>query len=823
MKIQLSDWTLRDGRGNSFSCSVPCSYYDLLIREGKMPSPSYRINEKEFAKLFGDDCVMEAVFTVAEEDVAHDYKELVFEGIDTLSEVYLNGEFVGETDNMHRTWCFDVEDCLKLGENKLEVCIRSAVTYFKEMQRKHPLKGNGDTIPGFPHIRKASYMMGWDWGPTLPDMGIWRPAYLLTYDTGRMISDVEIRQIHNPDGSVTLNVLADAMGWADTQEYRVSVTAPDGRVYAGEQTAQRYDKSAKLGRGYKVEISEPQLWWPNGYGEQNLYEVKVELLCDGDVVDTNVKRVGLRTLNISQTPDRWGKEFCFIVNGVKIFSMGANYIPEENMMSRRSREKTADLIKLCREGNFNTLRVWGGGIYPDDWFFDLCDENGIIVWLDFMFACSTVWLTDKFKETVVQEAIDNVKRIRHRASLGLLCGNNECEEFLVAYTSKAKMPDVVNDYIELYCHILPDICEEYAPDTFYWSSSPSSGTILDNPGADDVGDRHIWTVWSGLKPIDMYKTYYPRFCSEFGFESFPDVRTIEEITLPQDRNLFSEVMEAHQKHKNGNGKLMYYIAQYYNYPTEFNKVVYATQVMQERAIRTAVEHFRRNRGRCMGSIYWQLNDCWPVASWSAIDYNHRPKALYYGSKRFFAPTLLSAVNDGDTVRLNVSNERREGFEGTVKYRLRSTLGEVLLEREAAVKMFGPSAADVAAIAISEIPSDRIRNIFLEYELLDADGSRVSWSSMLFVKPKQFEYPEVKLSAKVLAEGEGRFRIELTADRFARKVQISLEGLNLCYADAMYFDLFEGQTAAVNIVVDDPTATENRVEDALRLLTEADLV
>lgn len=806
-EVLLSDWVLYDERGNSFPCSVPCSYYDLLIRDEKMPSPSYRINEKEFAKLFGDGCVLKTSFTVSAEELKRSHGELVFEGIDTLSEVYLNGKFIGKTDNMHRTWVFDVKGALVEGENKLTVDISSAVTYFKEMQRKHPMKGNGDTIPGFSHIRKASYMMGWDWGPTLPDMGIWRPVYLRTYDS--RIEELEIRQVHNSDGSVTLNINVSTVGEGETETV-IKAISPNGKVYEAEKTL----------RGYKIDIARPLLWWPNGYGDQNLYDITAELICDGAVVDTATKRVGLRTLNISQDKDAWGKEFCFIVNGVKIFSMGANYIPEENMMSRRSREKTADLIRMCREGNFNTLRVWGGGIYPDDWFFDLCDENGIIVWLDFMFACSTVWLTDNFKETVKAEAIDNVKRIRHRASLGLLCGNNECEEFLVAYTSKAKMPLVVNDYLELYCHILPDICERYAPDTFYWSSSPSSDTPLENPGSEDAGDRHIWTVWSGLKPIDTYKTYFPRFCSEFGFESFPDVRTIEEITLPEDRNLFSEVMEAHQKHKNGNGKLMYYIAQYYSYPTEFNKVVYATQVMQERAIRTAVEHFRRNRGRCMGSLYWQLNDCWPVASWSAIDYEHRPKALYYGSKRFFAPTLLSVVNDGEKVILNVSNERRDGFEGTVRYRLKDTLGEVIFEREAAVKLCGPAATDVATIAMSEIPSDRIRNIFLEYELLDASGKKVSWSSLLFVKPKQFAYPEAKLSAAVKAVGEGRFRIEVTADRFARKVQLSLEGLDLRYADAQYFDLFEGQTAVVNIVVDDPTAMEEKVADALRWLTEA---
>ncbi len=808
IKNDIKKWNLLYGE-ERLGCELPCSYYDILVKNGRIEHPHYRTNEKKFRALFGDGCLFESTIEVSEAELAQAYNELVFEGIDTIAKVYLNGKLLGETDNMHRVWRYDVSGKLAKGENLLEVEISSAVEYFEEKQRRHPLKGNGDTIQGFPHIRKASYMMGWDWGPTLPDMGIWKPAYLLSYNA--RLEDVEIRQVHNADGTVTLKCKTDITE-GDGFRTVVTVTDPEGREYAGEPNRELTD----------VKIDSPKLWWPNGYGEQPLYTVRVELT-DGDTVIDNVeKKIGLRTLTISQSPDRWGKEFCFCVNGTKIFSMGANYIPEENMMSLRSREKTADLISMCKEANFNTLRVWGGGIYPDDWFFELCDENGIIVWLDLMFACSSVWLTDTFKETVKAEVADNLRRVRHRASLGLICGNNECEEFLASWIKSQQMPLVEADYLELYCHILPDLCARYAPDTFYWSSSPSSDTPLVSPGGEEAGDKHIWNVWSGLKKIDDYKKSYTRFCSEFGFESFPNVKTVEAITLPEDRNLFSEVMEAHQKHKNGNGKLMFYIAQYYDYPTDFSKVVYATQLMQERAIRTAVEHFRRNRGRCMGSLYWQLNDCWPVASWSAIDYYHRPKALWYGSKRFFAPVLLSADNDGSNVTLNVSSERREGFEGRVRYRLKATDHSVLWEREERVRLAAPSAKDIVTIALSEIPEERIRNTFLEYELLDKDGEILSTRTLLFVRPKEFEYPQPRILAEVKGLGGGRFSVTLRSEGFARKLQLSLEGLTLDGIDRQYFDITDSLPTVVNIAVNDSSADEKKVADSLRWLTEADL-
>ena len=811
IKTNLERWELVCSNGDRFECSVPCSYYDILINNRKITHPHYRTEEKKFKALFGDDCLFETTFTVDAEELAKQNLRLVFEGVDTVSKIYLNGKLLGCTDNMHRTWSYPVDGKLVEGENHLEVEISSAVTWFEEKQRLHPLRGNGDSIRGFSHLRKAAYMMGWDWGPTLPDMGIWKPVYLLAYDT--RIEDVEIRQVHNGDGSVTLNCKTSLDGSTDgALRTEITVTDSEGREY----------KSVPHRELSRIRIDEPKLWWPNGYGDQELYTVTVTLY-DGDTaIDTVRKTIGLRTLTISQDKDEWGSEFCFIVNGLKIFSMGANYIPEENMMNLRSHEKTADLIRMCKEAGFNTIRVWGGGIYPDDWFFEECDKNGIIVWLDFMFACCAMWLTDNIKATIREEVKDNLKRVRYHASLGLLCGNNECEQFMMSYKSGGYVPLLEADYLELYCHLLPDLCDEYAPDIFYWSSSPSSGTPLDNPQGEKMGDVHIWSVWSGLKPMDDYKKSYARFCSEFGFESFPDLRTIEAITLPEDRNLFSEVMEAHQKHKNGNGKLMFYIAQYYDYPTEFDKVVYATQLNQERAIRTAVEHFRRNRGRCMGSLYWQLNDCWPVASWAAIDYYHRPKALYYGCKRFFAPVLLSADNNGERIILNVSSEKRLGFCGTVKYRLKKTDHSVLWEKEKKVELDAPSATNVVTIAYSEIPTECLRNTYLEYELIASDGEVLTRQNTLFVKPKCFDYPTPRLRAEVTALGDGRFKVDISSDSFARKIQISMDGISQYDVDRQYFDITDSVPTSVVITVKGETVDERTVSESLRWLTEADL-
>ena len=382
------------------------------------------------------------------------------------------------------------------------------------------------------------------------------------------------------------------------------------------------------GKPEEMLIENPRLWWPNGYGEQNLYSVLVRLLKNEEEVDTWEKRIGLRTLTKKTTKDEFGEYFAHEVNGVSFFAMRADYIPEDCILGRCSEMRTRQLLTQCKEANFNVIRVWGGGHYPFDGFWDICDELGLVVWQDFMFACALYDLTEEFEENVRRELIDNIRRIRSHPSLGLWCGNNEMEMFtdteIWGCTPRQKA-----DYIKLYEYIIPKILKEEDPYTFYWPASPSSGGSFDNPNDENRGDVHYWDVWHGNKPITEYRKFYFRYVSEFGFQSFPSIKTVETFTEKEDRNIFSYVMEKHQRNSTANGKIMNYMEQTFLYPSDFDTLLYASQLLQAEAMRYGVEHFRRNRGRCMGAIVWQLNDCWPVASWSSIDYYGRWKALHY--------------------------------------------------------------------------------------------------------------------------------------------------------------------------------------------------
>ena len=396
-------------------------------------------------------------------------------------------------------------------------------------------------------------------------------------------------------------------------------------------------------------------------------------------------------MKVNTGADEYGSRFAHEVNGVEIFAMGADYIPEDCIRGRVNRERTRTLLEHCRDCNFNVIRVWGGGYYPDDFFYDLCDELGLIVWQDFMFACAVYPLTPEFEANVTAEIRDNVRRIRHHACLGLWCGNNEMEMFL-ADNQWVRKPMQKTEYLIMNERIIPELLRQYDPDTFYWPSSPSSGGDFDSPNDPDRGDVHYWEVWHGGLPFTDYRNYYFRYLSEFGFQSFPAVKTIEQFTAPEDRNIFSYVMEKHQKNAGANGKILQYMSQMYLYPESLELLVYVSQLLQAEAIRYGVEHFRRNRGRCMGCVYWQLNDCWPVASWSSIDYYGRWKALHYFAKRFFAPVLLSCEEEGalsssmnvneenrrirKTARFCVTNETRERITGVIRWSLRDASSRI---------------------------------------------------------------------------------------------------------------------------------------------------
>ena len=787
------------------SATVPGSVYGDLLAAGKMEDPFWKDNEDEAVKLMEYDYEYRTRFACEESLLASDEILLRFEGLDTIADIFLNGVKLGHAENMHRTWEYSVKRLLKAEENELSVTFFSPIRYITEAYEKAPTRGTEDAMNGFVHIRKAHCMFGWDWGAHLPDAGIWRPVSLLGIKEAYLDS-VEVLQYHE-NGEVRLQVkpmvaLADGCeAVAKGLTARVTVVAPDGQEKVYESG------SLDEGEMEDIIIANPMLWWPNGYGEQHLYTVSVELL-DGsrEVLDTWTRKIGLRTITMDRTKDQWGERFATCVNGVNIFAMGADYIPEDHLLGRVTKETTKTLLEKAVFANFNSIRVWGGGYYPDDWFFDLCDEFGLVVWEDFMFACAVYDLTPEFEANITAEFIDNLKRIRHHASLGLMCGNNEMEQFVKERTWVSKDSEV-RDYIIMYERILPQMMKQYAPQVYYWPASPSSGGAFDDPRDETRGDVHYWDVWHGNKPFSEYRKFFFRYLSEFGFQAFPSKKTVETFTDDErDRNIFSYIMEKHQRNGAANGKIMNYMQQTYKYPSKFETVIYASQLLQADAIRYGVEHFRRNRNdsRCMGAVYWQLNDCWPVASWSSVDYCQRLKALHYYARRFFAPIMISCEEEGmmnsgqelvrlpfgfpKSIRLCVANETMREEKITVRWQVRDAKANVLRAEETGI--FVPALTSVWLDKV-ELPEIDIYNEYVSYQA-EKEGKVVSEGTVIFSYPKYFRYEAPDLCATV----EGN-RITVSASAYAKSVEILNENEDLILSDN-YFDL-NGDSKTVEVI------------------------
>ena len=776
--------------------AVPGSVYHDLLTAGCIEDPFWRDNETEALKLMENDFVYSRRFEVGADLLGCESVILRCEGLDTLAEIRVNGALAGTAENMHRIWEYDVKSLLREGENDISVRFASPTKYIREAYALSRADGSSDAMVGFPLLRKAHCMFGWDWGPRLPDAGIWRPISLLGIDTAR-IRDVLILQDHSraPDAvALTVRTNLEHVG-AGEAAVRVRVTGPGGETFeaCGEEAV--------------IDIPEPKLWWPAGFGDQPLYTVTVTLEKDGAELDSSEKRIGLRTMTVTRKKDEWGESFSHCVNGVDIFAMGADYIPEDNLLPRVNPERTRKLLTDARAANMNCVRVWGGGYYPEDAFYDICDELGLLVWQDFMFACAVYNLTDEFEANITAEFVDNVRRLRHHPSLALWCGNNEMEQF-VAQGEWVSSKRQAADYIKMYEYVIPKVLKTEDPQAFYWPASPSSGGSFDEPQDPNRGDVHYWDVWHGLKPFTDYRNYLFRYVSEFGFQSFPCMETIESFTLPEDRNLFSYVMEKHQRNASANGRIVFYLSQMYLYPREMSELVYASQLLQAQAMQYGVEHWRRHRGRCMGAVIWQLNDCWPVASWASIDYFGRWKALHYYAKRFFAPVLISCHEEGilsqntnvnaepfalkKSARLNVSNETRSPFAGTVRWSLRRPDASVIREGSESVSV---SALDTLWLDELDFSEEDTYGTYFAYELLDAEGRTVGEGSVLFCPPKHFRFADPELSVR--REGD---ELVVTARAYARSVEI-LAGADTVLEDN-YFDMNAGERR-VKIVRGEP--------------------
>ena len=787
-----SGWQMRQAGWEEFlPASVPGSVYHDLMQNGKMDDPFWRDNFPKALKRMEHDYEYKTEFAADKALLKSDAVLLRFEGIDTVADVFLNGEKLGRTENMHRTFEFEVKDLLKEEGNELRVLLHSPTRFIKEEYKHNVADGSEEAMVGFANLRKTHCMFGWDWGPRLPDAGLWRPVKLLGIEKAR-VDSVYVTQKHE-DGKVTLHfdVDADVYDREALMGYTVLITDPDGK------------ETLCKGSPEEIVIERPQLWWPNGFGAQPLYTVEVRLYAGGKQVDAWKKRIGLRTLTMHIEKDAYGESFAHEVNGVQVFAMGADYIPEDSIFPRINEARTRELLRQCKEAHFNTIRVWGGGYYPDDWFYDACDEMGLMVWQDFLFACAVYNLTDEFEDNIRAEFADNIKRLRHHASLALWCGNNEMEMF-VERGLWVKTPIQKSDYVKMYEYILPKVLKELDPQTFYWPASPSSGGGFDDPNGFDRGDVHYWDVWHGNVPFTDYRRYYFRYLSEFGFQSFPSVETVKTFALPEDCNPFSYVMEKHQRNNAANGKIMNYLYQTYLYPTSFDAFVYASQLLQADAIRYGVEHFRRNRGRCMGAVYWQLNDCWPVISWASIDYCGRWKALHYAAKRFFRPLTLSCAEEGLlTQNPNINFERYEYEENALKKGMRLCVeNETMLSHTVEVTwQLRRADASVIRQGRETVTVEPLSSKWLEYEdFADADtfgdyiayqmtenGAPAASGTALFCAPKHFRFADPQLALRV--EGD---EIVVTAAAYARSVQILNADDTLKLSDN-FFDMNAGET------------------------------
>lgn len=783
-------WRIKSVNGSDwYPVSIPGEVHIALMDADRIPDPFAADNELDVAWVAETDWIFEGIIHVSEALLNKDQVMLTFDGLDTLAEVSINGSLLGKTKNAFRTYSWEVKDQLHTGENVIKIKFQSPVNYVTPLQDEFPLPSPKESIPGGPYLRKAPCQWGWDWGPKLPPIGIWKEARLTGYSTARLDS-IQIQQEHASDGSVTLSADVSVHQWSQAElQIDLSMQDPEGNTYTS--TCKVIEDTAKA----SIEILNPKLWWPNGYGDQALYEAYITLrLEDGTVLDSKEFQIGLRTLELQQEKDEFGESFTFVVNGVPVFAKGANWIPADSFPTRISREHLDQLLGDAVKAHHNMIRVWGGGFYESEDFYDLCDKYGILVWQDFIFSCSIYPLNDpKYIDEVHQEVIDNVERIRHRASLALWCGNNEMDWGWESWGwSEGDFENYREAYTQFFYRTLPEWLSELDPDTPYWFSSPTSGTPFVDANSNQKGDAHYWEVWHGAQPFSSYREQYPRFMSEFGFQSLPPLKTIRTYANEDHWNLTDYMIEHHQRSAYASALFMGQMAMHYMMPVDFPSLVYMTMVLQAEGIRYGVEHWRRNRHRVSGTLYWQLNDCWPVASWSSLDYYKRWKALHYASRRFYAPLLLSIEDDRSkaAMRVHLTSDLQEAWYGEVRWRLMRLDGEILESGDFEVEIDPLSSTKLLEKEFNQLSLVEKRETVFIAQLVK-DDTVMTTQLATFVPDKHLQLVKPQLQA-TLREGErDTVIIELTAGYLARLVELSLDDADVVFSEN-YFDVLPGE-------------------------------
>ena len=796
-------WFRQAGAGGAspdwLPATVPgCVHTDLLANR-RIPDPFVGTNEKDLQWIEKADWEYKTTLVADEALLARERVELVWKGLDTFAEVFVNGASVLTAHNMFRQWAVDIKARLHPGDNELLVHFRSPIAAVKPAYERlgYVLPAVNDQAAEMVsmYARKAPYQYGWDWGPRFVTSGIWRPVVLRAWDSAR-IDDVHVTQDRLGDerADLTADVTVLATG-PSTATLAVSVDgAAAGRVTAALQPGVNHLVA-------KVGIAHPQRWWPNGLGTARLYDVGVVLSTDGKARAEATTRIGLRTVEVVSRRDRDGKSFTIKVNGAAVFMKGANYIPSDSFPSRVTPERLRALVQAAADANMNMLRVWGGGVYEDDTFYDLCDRLGILVWQDFMFACSLYPGDAGFVADVRQEAIETVRRLRNHPSLALWAGNNEIEAAWQGWgwawkfhLSKAVQEKLWADYKDLFHHLLPAVVAQEDPGRFYTRSSPSANE--DDVPANKLGwgDMHYWGVWHAEDPYAKYADNVSRFMSEYGFQSFPELATVARYAAPADWRVDSPVMLSHQRHPRGNQLIGTYMNRDFRPPKDFASFLYVSQVLQATVIKFGAESHRRRMPYNAGSLYWQLDDCWPVASWSGIDYFGRWKALHHHARRFFAPVLVSPVIEKGNVRVYGVSDRLTDTPAHLTVRLLDFEGHERWRKDGAVTL----AANASRVYQSLSKRDALRGADPSKVVLVAElthnGQRLSRNLLFFVKTRELDLPPPELTTTVESH-DGAATVRVVARRLALQVWLNSDDGDGAFTDN-FFDLLPGETATV---------------------------
>ena len=774
--LSSENWTFnKQNETKKHKATIPGTVHTDLYENKLIPDPFYGANEKQLQWIENENWEYESTFSLSEKEISNENIELEFDGLDTYATVYINGKKVLEADNMFRKWIISAKNHLKKGKNHLKIVFLSAVQKGKEEASKLPY-----TLPEKERVfvRKAQYQFGWDWGPRFVTSGIWKKVQLKFWNSAT-IKNIKFSQVELNDKKAILEFTTEIrVSEVKTIQLKINEKSETFNLKKGTNTVKM-----------PYEISNPKLWWCNGLGFPHQYEFHFSLKQNREILDKKELKIGLRTIELVQDKDEFGKSFYFKLNGKSVFMKGANYVPPDSFLPRVPDATYFSLVENARKANMNMLRVWGGGVYADDEFYNACDANGILVWQDFMFACAMYPGDEKFIENVKQEVIDNVNRLQNHPSIALWCGNNENDEGWHNWGwqkqfnySKADSTQIWNDYKKVFHEMIPKTLDSLLAKekNLYWPSSPSIG--WGRKESLTQGDSHYWGVWWGKEPFEMYKKKVGRFMSEYGFQGMPNLETLQKVIAKEDFNFTSEAFKNHQKHPTGFETITEYMTRDFPVQTSMEKYNYVSQLLQAHGMKIAIEAHRRAKSYCMGTLYWQFNDCWPVTSWSTLDYYGNWKAAHYQVKESFAPILLAVTENLDGLSIISSNDNMEVKEGLVTAKLLDFYGKELWTASKECVLDVERNTTCMQISYKELPKFEKDKTFLLIEFTSNQKKTVAHH--YFVKPKELQLEQPTIEIKIV----GETLIELKTNTLAKNVYLQAKNT---FFEENYFDLLPG--------------------------------